>query len=68
MGIVSCVIENASDVYRNLKKTDISLLYIVRNLLSGQKQEYKKVLKKYSKLHLDPILELTTLFKETTLI
>ena len=61
VGIVYCVREGASDVYNKLKETEIPVLHIVKNLLSRRKQK-DKVLKKYSKLHLDPFLELKTLF------
>ena len=62
VGIVYCVREGAPDVYNKLKETEIPVLHIVKNLLSRRKQKDKKVLKKYSKLHLDPFLELKTLF------
>ena len=62
VGIVYCVREGAPDVYNKLEKTEVPVLHIVKNLLSRRKQKDKKVLKKYSKLHLDPSLELKTLF------
>ena len=62
VGIVYCVREGAPEVYNKLKETEIPVRHIVKNLLSRRKQKYKKVLKKYSKLHLDPFLELKTLF------
>ena len=62
VGIVYCVREGAPDVYNKLKETEIPVLHIVKNLLSRRRQKDKKVLKKYSKLHLDPFLELKTLF------
>ena len=62
VGIVYCVREDAPDVYNKLKETEIPVLHIVKNLLSRRKQKDKKVLKKYSKLHLDLFLELKTLF------
>ena len=62
VGTVYCVREGAPDVYNQLKETEISGLHIVKNLLSCRKQKEKKKLKKYSKLHLDPFLELKTLF------
>ena len=60
--IVYCVREGAPDVYNKLKETEIPVLHIVKNLLSRRKQKGEKVLKKYSKLHLDPFIELKTLF------
>ena len=62
VGIVYCVREGAPDVYNKLKETEIPVLHIVKNLLSRRKQKGEKMLKKYSKLHLDPFLELKTLF------
>ena len=62
VGIVHCVREGAPDVYNKLKKTEIPVLHTVKNLLSRRKQKDKKVLKKYSKLLLDPFLELKTIF------
>ena len=62
VGIVYCVREGAPDVYNKLKETEIPVLHRVKNLLSRRKQKDKKVLKKYSKLHLDPFLELKTVF------
>ena len=62
VGIVYCVREGAPDVYNKLEETEIPVLHIVKNLLSLRKQKAKKVLKKYSKFHLDPLLELKTLF------
>ena len=62
VGIVYCVREGAPDVYNKLKETEMPVLHIVKNLLSRRKQKDKLVLKKYSKLHLDPFLELKTLF------
>ena len=62
VGTVYCIREGAPDVYNKLKETEITVLHIVKNLLSCRKQKDKKVLKKYSKLHLNPLLELKTLF------
>ena len=62
VGIVHCVREGTPDVYNKLKENEITVLHIVKNLSYGRKQKYKKGLKKYSKLHLNPFLELKTLF------
>ena len=62
VGIVYYVREGTPDVYNKLEETEIPVLHIVKNLLSRRKQKDKKVLKKYSKLHLDRFLELKTLF------
>ena len=60
--IWKCVREGAPDFYNKLKEIEMPELHIVKNLLSRRKQKDKKVLKKYSKLHIDQLLEMKTLF------
>ena len=63
VGILYSVRESPPNVYNKIKETEIPVLHIVKNILSRRKQKYKKVLKKYSKLHLNPFLELQKLCK-----
>ena len=61
VGIVYCVRRGAPDIYKELKATGITVLHMVKDLLSIRKSKDEWVLRRYSKLHLRRFLEIKTL-------
>ena len=61
VGIVYCVRKRAPEAYKELNEICVSVLHIVKNLLSRRESTDPEILKQYGKLQLDFFPEIKTL-------